>query len=213
MVLALDGDRRAQPLVQTPLNEQNGDIRRDGRWVAYQSDESGQNEVFVRPFPNAGAGRGRRFSTGGGTRPLWARTGQELFYVAPSGSLMSVGIERGANFVAGNPARLFEGRYFMGVAGETRPGQRVERGVSTYVSPDGRRFLMIKPVAATEQTVAPPGIVVVQNWFEVLDAAGARQVGSGLQASRALLAGHSSKILASRNLCCLPARPRTKFAI
>jgi serine/threonine-protein kinase len=175
MVLALEGGRRAQPsqgvdgpgrgptgdvrpLVQTTFNELNGEISHDGRWVAYQSNESGQEEIYVRPFPDADRGRWQ-ISTGGGTRPLWARSDKELFYIGLSGAMMSASVEGGSTFRAGNPTRLFEGRHFR----TTNAGGR------TYdVSPDGRRFLIVKGVDARDETAAPPGIIVVQNWFEEL---------------------------------------------
>jgi serine/threonine-protein kinase len=99
-------------------------------------------------------------STGGGTRPLWARNGQELFYRSPTGAVMSVRIERGATWAAGTPTKLFEGRYFVG-------GALIPR---TYdVAPDGRRFLMIKlGGGGADETAAPATLTVVQNWLEEL---------------------------------------------
>jgi serine/threonine-protein kinase len=150
--------RRATPLVQTTFNEWNPEVSRDGGWLAYQSDESGQFEVYVRPFPGVDSGRWQ-VSTGGGTRPLWARSGKELFFIGPSGAVMSAAVEGGSAFRAGNPTRLFEGPYFTFAVQASR----------TYdVSPDGRRFLMIKPVGSPEQTAAPTSLIVVQNWFEEL---------------------------------------------
>ena len=95
-VLSLGADRRTEPLVHTEFHELNAEISPDGRWLAYESDESGQREVFVRPFPNVDAGRWL-VSNGGGTRPLWAKNGQELFYLAIVGAdavVMSVRVER-----------------------------------------------------------------------------------------------------------------------
>jgi serine/threonine-protein kinase len=152
--------RRAQPLVQTTFNELNGEISPDGRWMAYQSNESGKDEIYVRPFPDADRGRWQ-VSAGGGTRPLWARSGKELFYVGPSGAVMSASVEGGSTFRASNPTRLFEGHYLMSAA----------IGSRTYdVSPDGRRFLMIKPVDGGEflPTAAPTSLIIVQNWTEEL---------------------------------------------
>jgi serine/threonine-protein kinase len=75
-------------LTKTPSTERNGEISPDGRWIAYESDESGQFEIYVRPFPKIDTGRWQ-ISTAGGTRPVWAKNGQELFYMAPLGALMS----------------------------------------------------------------------------------------------------------------------------
>jgi serine/threonine-protein kinase len=176
MVLVLEGDRRGQPppqglgqpgrtsasearpLVRTTFSELNGEISPDGRWLVYQSNESGQHEIYVRPFPDIARGRWQ-ISTGGGTRPLWARSGKELFYLGPSGAVMSTSVEDGSGFRAGNPTRLFEGPYFAALNAAGR----------TYdVSLDGQRFLMIKEGASTDATSAPRGIVVVQNWTEEL---------------------------------------------
>jgi hypothetical protein len=99
-----------------------------------------------------------QLSTTGGTQPLWARNGQELFYVALDGSLMRVPVERGPSWRAGTPAKLFDNAYAWVVPGF------VNR--SYDVSADGRRFLTIK--LASEQTGAPNNLIVVQNWFEEL---------------------------------------------
>jgi serine/threonine-protein kinase len=149
-----------RPLVQTTSDELNAEISPDGRWMAYQSNESGKDEIYVRPFPDTDRGRWQ-MSAGGGTRPLWARSGKELFYVGPSGAVMSASVEGGSTLRAGNPTRLFEGHYLMaaGIGGRTYD-----------VSPDGRRFLMIKPVDGGEflPTAAPTSLIIVQNWTEEL---------------------------------------------
>ena len=152
----LDGTRRIQELVKTPFAERNGVVSPDGRWLAYESNSSGGFEVYVAPFPNA-ATRQWLASAGGGTRPLWARSGQELFYVAPNGAIMAVRVEaRGDTWSAGSPAKVVEGPYVTG-GGTAR----------TYdVSRDGRRFLMVKQTPSAQ--AAPPQIVVVQNWLEEL---------------------------------------------
>jgi serine/threonine protein kinase/Tol biopolymer transport system component len=160
MTVPLSGERRATPLVQTPFVERNGEVSPDGRWLAYQANDSGQFEIYVRPFPDVTTGHWQ-VSTGGGTRPLWARNGQELFYLAPTGALMRVGVERGNSWAGTPPVKLLEGRYFAGAG-----GRAVGR---TYdVSPDGRRFLMIKPGSGIDSAAAPASLVVVQNWVEEL---------------------------------------------
>ena len=160
MTLPLSGNRRAAPLIQTPFVERNAEVSPDGHWLAYQANDSGQFEIYVRPFPDVTTGRWQ-VSTGGGTRPLWARNGQELFYLAPTGALMRVGVERGNTWAATPPVTLLEGRYYAGAGG-------LIVGRTYDVSPDGRRFLMIKPGGGTDSTAAPTGLVVVQNWFEEL---------------------------------------------
>jgi serine/threonine-protein kinase len=155
-VVPLNGDRRATTLLRTRFNELNAEISPDGRWFAYQSNESGQDEVYVRPFPEIGDDR-QQVSTNGGTRPVWARNGRELFYLAPDG-LFSVTVTPGPGFKLGSPLRLINRRYFAETAFIGR----------TYdVSPDGQRFLMIKDDAGDG---VRPAIVVVQNWLEQLKA-------------------------------------------
>jgi serine/threonine-protein kinase len=158
-MLTLDKDRRIQPLVQTPAAEMNAEISPDGRWLAYQSNDSGQFQIFVRPFPNVNTGHWQ-VSTGGGAQPVWARNGKELFYLEPNGALMSVRVEQGTAWSASTPTKLMTGPYYHGTGSVNTP--------PTYdVSLDGKRFLMIKPGGGPD-LAAPPSIVVVQNWFEEL---------------------------------------------
>jgi|CXWL01.1.fsa_nt_gi serine/threonine-protein kinase len=150
--------RRVTPLVRTPFSELNGVISPDRRWLAYQASDSGQFEIYVRPYPDVSRGIWQ-VSTGGGTRPLWAPSGgQELFYVSPAGALMRVGVERGPTWAAGTPTKLLNEGYY------TVPGGNPGR---TYdISPDGQRFLMIKAGGGSD--AAAPQIVVVQHWIEEL---------------------------------------------
>jgi eukaryotic-like serine/threonine-protein kinase len=149
------GSRPTEPLVQTTATELHAELSPDGRWLAYQSDESGQNQIWVRPFPNVKGGHWQ-ISTSGGITPVWARNGKELFYLDGTNAVISVPIQAAPTFSAGTPTKLFGGRY----AGS--PFWR------TYdVSPDGQRFLMIKDNTAGDQ---PASMVVVLNWFEELKA-------------------------------------------
>ena len=148
--------------MQTRFEERNGAVSPDGRWLAYESDASGRLEVYVRPFPNAADGQWQ-VSTTGGSQPLRAPSGRELFYFALDGTLMAVPVEaRNTAWSAGAPAKILEARYFTGGFGAVTIGRTYD------VSPDGRRFLMIKQGDGGGQTSAPPQIVVVQNWFEEL---------------------------------------------
>ena len=159
MLLPLDSVRQALSLVNTPFIEQNGDLSPDGRWLAYESDQSGQFQIYVRPFPQVNSGLWQ-VSTGGGSEPMWARDGRELFYATPGGALMSVQVEPGATWMAGAPAKIVEGRYFFG-----NPTGTFGR---TYdVSPDSSRFLMIKPMGASDQN-GPPQIVIVLHFVDEL---------------------------------------------
>jgi len=150
--------RPAQALIQTAFNETNAELSPDGQWMAYESNESGTNQVYVRPFPEVDAGRWQ-ISTGAGSRPLWAHSGRELFYVA-SGALWAVAVQTtGSTFSAGNPAKLFDtGSYSFSINARTLD-----------VSADGQQFLMIK-TAASNATATLPSLVVVEHWTEELKA-------------------------------------------
>ena len=155
-IVSLGAESQVSPLVQTTFNERNGEVSPDGRWLAYESDESGQNEIYVRPFPEVDGGRWQ-VSTGGGAFPLWAPNGRELFYRSDD-ALMGASIETGESFVAGNSTVLFEGQY------APSPGGR-----NYDVSPDGRRFLMLRETSSgSADQDPPPRFIVVQNWFEEL---------------------------------------------
>jgi hypothetical protein len=100
-------------------------------------------------------------SNAGGVQPLWARSGGELFYLAPDGALLAVSVEpHGGTWAAGTATKVVEGRYYIGVAANT---------IRQYdVSPDGQRFLMIKESGGTDQTTAAPQLTIVQHWTEEL---------------------------------------------
>src|SRR4029453_1966749 len=150
-------DGAPRPLVQTMFGEATGGIAPDGRWLAYQADESGRDEIYVRPFPDVSGGRWQ-VSTGGGRTPLWARTGRELFYRSADGAVIVVRVESGPVWRSSSPAQVLPARYYDG-AGLT--------GRTFDLSPDGQRFLMIKE-GSDDQTTTPPQIIVVQNWHEEL---------------------------------------------
>jgi hypothetical protein len=158
MQLHLDGSPKAEPLIQTNFGESNGEVSPDGRWIAYQSNESGQNEVYVRPFPKVDGGRWQ-ISTGGGSLPVWSRNGRELFYYDPNTAMMAVPVQTSPGFSAGNPSKLFGGRWYALQAGRTYDP-----------SPDGQRFLMIKDTALGDQNTPSAPINVVVHWTEELKA-------------------------------------------
>jgi serine/threonine-protein kinase len=152
--------RKPRAFLRTPANEDNGVFSTDGKWIAYESNESGRYEVYVRPFP--GPAPKVQISTQGGIEPVWSRNGRELFYRSGD-RMMAVEISsrRDSNgafpsgFSAGVPRLLFEGHYqYSGLVS------------SDYdVSQDGQRFLMVQS-GAPEQT--PTQIRVVLNWFTEL---------------------------------------------
>jgi serine/threonine-protein kinase len=156
MMVTLQGERRPKPLMATSFNEVNAELSPDGKWLAYQSDESGRDEIYVRPFPNIGEGRWQ-LSTNGGTRPLWSRDGKELFYVSRTLNLMTIPVQASTGFSASSPTKVVDAQLV-----ETGPGRMYD------VSTDGRRFLIIKPSASANAKTAPPSITLVQNWVDEL---------------------------------------------
>jgi eukaryotic-like serine/threonine-protein kinase len=151
MLMSLGQRRESKPLVRTAFREMNAELSPDGRWLAFQSNETGRDEIFVRPFPGVSAGQ-RQVSSSGGMRPLWAPNGQELFYESAR-ALMRVPLRIGVTLESGPPTRLFEGPYFHNA---------LERMYD--VSPDGRRFLMIKESRASGVPAPSPRLIVVRNW-------------------------------------------------
>jgi serine/threonine-protein kinase len=148
-VLPLSGERKVRPFLQTKSAEGSASFSPDGRWVAYESDESGRYEVYVRPFPGPGARW--QISTEGGLDARWSRSGRELFY-RQADKMMAVDVETKPTFRPSRPRTLFEGRNY----GMT------PNGYSYDVAPDGR-FLMIRPDHAES---GPAHVKVVLNWFE-----------------------------------------------
>jgi Tol biopolymer transport system component len=145
--------RKAQPFLGTPFNETAPRFSPDGRWLAYISNESGRYEIYVQPYP--GPGRKWQISTEGGTEPVWNPNGRELFYRSGD-KMMAVEIATQTSFAAGKPRVLFEGPY------EPTP-----LTFPNYdVSPDGQKFLMLKP--SEQAQAATTQINVVLNWFEEL---------------------------------------------
>ena len=145
-----EGDRKARPFLSTPFDERNGQFSPDGQWVAYRSNESGQFEIYVRPFP--GPGGQWQVSTAGGIAPRWRRDGKELYYVAPDGRLLAVPIAtKGVTLEPGTPVPLFQTRIVGGGTNPNRP--------QYDVAPDGRFLINI----TTEDATTSP-ITLLQNW-------------------------------------------------
>jgi serine/threonine-protein kinase len=157
MLLALDGQHQVHPLVQTPFDERNGIVSPDRQWLAYEANDTGRFEIYIRPFPDTTRGRWPA-STSGGTQPLWARNGRELFYLAPDGALMHVTVPKGSAWNASAPTKVLEGRYVV------RTGSSTQR---TYDVADDGRFLMLK-APGSDPTDTPPQLIVVQHFDEEL---------------------------------------------
>ncbi|MEY2457718.1 MAG: eukaryotic-like serine/threonine-protein kinase [Acidimicrobiaceae bacterium] len=143
------------PLVTSRFREVSPAPSPDGRWLAYTSDESGQYEIYVVPFPNTAAAKWV-VSTHGGTEPRWSHAGSEVFYRDASGNLVAVEVKTRPTFSVGRSATLFPAAGFAAF----------QFGPQYDVSADDQRFLMIRPLAAS----GPDQLVVVENWFEELKA-------------------------------------------
>ncbi|MDA2924703.1 hypothetical protein MYX65_08625, partial [Acidobacteria bacterium AH-259-L09] len=149
-LLPLEGERKPVPFLATQFNESQAMFSPDGRWIAFTSDRSGQDEIYLKAYP--GPGGLVPISTDGGTQPVWARNGKELFY-RNADKMMVVSIQTEPTFKAETPKLLFEGEYSYSVPSYT----------SNYdVTPDGQRFLMIKESQEVSQ------LTIVLNWFEEL---------------------------------------------
>jgi serine/threonine-protein kinase len=151
-IVPMEGSAPARLILDEPFAELRPQVSPDGRWLAYQSDESGRFEVFVRPFPNVGARRWQ-ISRDGGTSPMWNPTGQELFYEA-GGMLQRVAVTATGSFgVAERITHL--------------PASSDTLGPVYSVSPDARRFLVMKP---GERQASGLVLMLVDNWVEEIRA-------------------------------------------
>ena len=143
-----DGDRKPVPWLKTPFAEVNGVFSPDGRYLAYQSNESGRAEVYVQNFP--GPGGKWQVSTAGGSEPRWRGDGKELFYRGADQHLMAVDVQTGATFQAGIPKPLFPLRLDSGIA-----------RAHYLASKDGQRFLLVATPA--RESITPTTVVL--NWM------------------------------------------------
>ena len=153
-MLALPMDQPgAKPIAlwQTPATSGQGEFSPDGRWVAVTSNESGESEIYVIPFPPTANEKKWVVSTGGGVMPRWRRDGKELFYVSPDWKMMAVDVDTQSTFQSGTPHALFD-------------TEMVDTGLrngpmSWDVAPDGKRFLII-----TDKTQETSSLNVILNW-------------------------------------------------
>ena len=146
-----DGDSTLVPLVAGPASEIHPAVSPDGRWLAYASDESGTAEIYVRPFPDAASARWQ-ISTAGGIAPVWSHSGKELFYRSNQDAIMTVAVHPGSTFSFDPPKRLFSTAQYIGIGPVP----------SFDVSPDDKRFLLLRETASNERNE----LIVVQNWTE-----------------------------------------------
>jgi Tol biopolymer transport system component len=147
------GEPDPHPLVvaQTQAAENQGQFSPDGHWVAYTSNESGQSEIYVIPFPPAPNGARWLVSRGGGVMPRWRRDGKELFYISPDWKMIAVDVSTSPTFQSGTPHPLFD-------------TQMIDTGIrngpmSWDIAPDGNRFLII-----TDKSQETSSLNVILNW-------------------------------------------------
>jgi dipeptidyl aminopeptidase/acylaminoacyl peptidase len=148
-------------VLEEKYNECQPQISPNGRWMVYVSDESGQNEIYVRPFPDLNKGKWQ-ISEGGGHSPLWSPDGRELFY-RNNEFVMVASVETESNFRFDSRKNLFRGEYVS----ENYGGLILQ---SWDIQPDGKRFLMMKELSgdATSYEASRQKFNVVVNWFEEL---------------------------------------------
>ena len=160
-MVSLDGASEPVSLLDSRFDERNAVLSPDGRWMAYESNESGQAEVYVRPFPEVETGQWT-ISTGGGVKPVWSRDGRELFYIEPAPPpatqrLMVAAVETDAAFANDVPTPLLDWPYDEGNEGRTYD-----------VAPDGTRFLTHKAVEGSDTADTSPRVEVILNWTREL---------------------------------------------
>jgi len=152
--MSLEGEREIVPTVQTTFNEGWDSLSPDGRWLAYGSNETGRWELYVRPFPDVDTERWQISTTGASAdRALWSPDGSELYYLSAEGEFLAVAIETETTFSWSSAAVLF-------------PWDSADAPLG--VSPDGERFLAIRPNAETDDGSGSTSIAFVDNWFDDL---------------------------------------------
>ena len=158
-VLPLDDDRKAALLMPSIEQGSQAKFSPDGRWVVYQSNESGRGEIYVRPFPSTAGGGGKwAISNAGGSEPRWRRDGKEILYLAMNGMVTAVDVVTNGAFKAGAPRALFPAPRLG--------GESILRGWHWDVTPDGQRFLFNTDVETADTNLS--AINLVLNWPRLL---------------------------------------------
>ena len=152
-IFSMDDPTKLEYLLSTDFEESHPDLSPDRKWLAYMSNSSGRNEIYVRPFPNVEDGEWQ-VSTTGGELPIWGPSGAKLYFWGPS-HIMAVDIESDGGFSAGTASPLFEHANYL-----YEPVGNID------LDPNGKRFLMIKNASST--TPYRDRIIVVENWFSEL---------------------------------------------
>lgn len=153
-LLELDGARKTRPIINSPSEEREGVVSADGRWLAYQSDESGRMAIYVQAFPD---GEERwQVSSGGGTYPRWSGATRELFFMAGERIMAAAVTVAGTEFASSTPSVVLEGSY-----------------IDYDVASGGKRLVVVRRAP----TAQPLQVRVVLNWAEELRARMARAPG------------------------------------
>jgi serine/threonine-protein kinase len=157
-VLVVTGDHKQRSVLVTgrSFNTSRAALSPDGHWLAYESNESGESEIYVRPYPNVDAGKWP-ISSGGGEEPKWTRDGGTLFFLGPK-SLMAARVESASSFAFKTPEAVLDRGGFL---------LSIPAPVQYDVSPDGQRFLLLKTVAEADAGESAR-VVVVDHWYEDL---------------------------------------------
>lgn len=154
-IVSVAGDHARQPLLSGAFNEGRPTLSPTGNWLAYESDETGRREIYVRPFPNVENSKWQ-VSTGGGEDPKWSRDGHMLYFLGPD-SLMAASVETGSAFRWQPPKPVL-----------TRTGYVAPPAARQYdISSDGKRLLMLKDDGPAPGAGSAK-VVVVENWLEEL---------------------------------------------
>jgi Tol biopolymer transport system component len=150
--LVLSDEPTSEYLLQTEFNERNGQVSPDGLWLAYESDRSGQGEIYVRPYPDIQSAVWQ-ISSRGGSKPLWAKNSKEIFFWGPT-DMMTVALDTQPEFVPGLPEALFD----------HQDKYALTQIPHFDVDPAGGRFIMVKK--PSDESTLTDRIIVVQNWLD-----------------------------------------------
>ena len=157
-MLHVDGDTHTEePFVETPFTERGGIFSPNGRWIAYVSDKSGQNDVYARPFP--GPGVEITISVAGGQEPVWAPSGSVLYYRNEDELLVVSVEETDQSLSVGAPSRVLDDLFMRNTDGAAG-------GVANYdIAPNGEAFVMVEDTSSDVGSALAPQLYVITNWF------------------------------------------------
>ena len=155
--MPLEGDRTPTPVLQGQFAYASAELSPDGKWLAYNSNESGQWEIYIQAYPGLGAKT--PVSIGGGQELVWSPDGSEIYYRSGQ-KMMAVSVRTNPTLQVGGPHELFEGTQFTAGAGGAR---------QYHIAPDGRFLMVREGEAATGASQTQfDHLVVVENWFDEL---------------------------------------------